>query len=68
MLEELKRLCTICGTSGDEGRVREYIISRIKDHCEYSVDPLGSIIAFKKGKNTPKNKTNTKIRMIMTIN
>ena len=56
MLEELKRLCTICGTSGDEGRVREYIISRIKDHCEYSVDPLGSIIAFKKGKNTPKNK------------
>ena len=56
MFEELNKLCSLCGTSGDESRVREYIISRIKDHCEYSVDPLGSIIAFKKGKQTPKNK------------
>lgn len=46
----LKDLCLLNGASGDEGRVRDYIISEIKDYCEYSVDPLGSVIAFKKGK------------------
>ena len=56
MFENLKELCSICGTSGNEGKVREYIISQIKDYCEYSVDPLGNIIAFKKGKEKPKNK------------
>ena len=40
MLNELRNLCLIDGISGDEGKVREYIISRIKDKCEYSVDPM----------------------------
>ncbi len=52
----LKELCLLNGTSGDEGAVREYIISKIKDKCEYRVDALGSIIAFKKGKNKPDKK------------
>lgn len=52
----LKDLCLINGTSGDEGRVRDYIINEIKDYCTYEVDNLGSIIAYKKGKNKP-NKT-----------
>lgn len=52
----LKNLCALNGTSGDESAVREYIISQIKDYCEYSVDPLGSIIAFKKGKREPEKK------------
>ncbi len=56
MFENLKELCLLCGTSGNEEKVREYIISQIKDFCEYSVDPLGNIIAFKKGKNPAKNK------------
>lgn len=56
MFENLKELCCLCGTSGNEEKIREYIISQIKDRCEFSVDPLGNIIAFKKGKNTPKNK------------
>lgn len=56
MLNDLKNLCLIDGISGDEGRVRDYIISRIKDKCTYSVDPMGNILAFKKGKNSPKNK------------
>ncbi len=56
MTELLKQLCTIDGTSGDEGAVREFVISKIKDYCEYSVDSLGSIIAFKKGNNTPDKK------------
>ena len=56
MLNELKNLCLINGISGDEGRVRDYIISRIKDKCTFEVDPMGNILAFKKGKSSPKNK------------
>lgn len=55
-IELLKKLCLINGTSGDEGRVRDFIISEIKNHCEYSVDPLGNIIAVKKGRSPAKNK------------
>lgn len=55
-IELLRKLCLINGTSGDEGRVRELIISEIKDHCDYSIDPLGNIIAVKKGKTPAKNK------------
>lgn len=47
----LKNLCLLNGASGDEKPVREYIIDQIKDYCEYEVDNLGSIIAYKKGKN-----------------
>lgn len=46
----LKDLCLLNGTSGREEAVRNYIIEKIKDKCEYSVDALGSVIAFKKGK------------------
>lgn len=56
MTELLKQLCTLDGVSGDEGAVRDFVISQIKDHCEYSVDNLGNIIAFKKGKSTPAKK------------
>ncbi len=49
--ETLETLCRLDGISGDEVRVAEYIIERIKDKCEYTIDPLGNIIAFKKGKN-----------------
>lgn len=56
MTQLLKQLCMIDGTSGDEGAVRQFVISQIKDCCEYSVDNLGNIIAFKKGKKTPDKK------------
>lgn len=56
MVELLKQLCMLDGTSGDEVAVREFVISQIKDHCEYKVDNLGNIIAFKKGKNAPAKK------------
>ena len=49
----LKDLCLLNGTSGREEAVRNYIIEKIKDKCEYSVDALGSVIAFKKGKKAP---------------
>lgn len=51
MFDILKTLCEIDGTSGDEGAVRDYIISEIDGHCEWKTDPLGNIIVFKKGKN-----------------
>ena len=56
MKELLKELCLADGVSGDESAVRELIMSRIKDVCEYRVDNLGSIICFKKGKKTPAKK------------
>lgn len=56
MTELLRQLCTLDGTSGDEGAVRDFVISQIKDFCEYKIDNLGNIIAFKKGKNTPVKK------------
>lgn len=52
----LKELCNLNGTSGDEGAVRDYIINEIKDFCEYSMDNLGSIVAFKKGNKRPSKK------------
>lgn len=52
----LKNLCLINSTSGDEEAVRDFIIHEIKDFCEYKVDSLGSIIAFKKGSKTPNKK------------
>lgn len=53
MLDDLKTLTRLDGVSGDETAVRDYIISRIDGFCDYKIDPLGSIIAFKKGKNRP---------------
>lgn len=52
----LKDLCLLNGTSGREDAVRNYIIEKIKDKCEYSVDALGSVIAFKKGRKAPDKK------------
>lgn len=52
----LKDLCLLNGTSGDEVRVRDYIINEIKEYSTYKVDNLGSVIVYKKGKKKP-NKT-----------
>lgn len=52
----LKELCLLNGTSGDESAVRNYIIEKISGKCEYKVDALGSIIAFKKGRKTTDKK------------
>lgn len=50
-VELLKKLCLVNGTSGDESRVRDFILSEISGYCKYRVDPLGNIIAEKKGKS-----------------
>ena len=56
MLELIKELCLLPGISGRENAVRDYIIEQIKDYAEYSIDPLGNLLVFKKGRNPAKNK------------
>ncbi len=56
MFDYLEELCLIDGTSGREHDVREYIISKIDGKCDYTVDPMGNILAFKRGRKEPKNK------------
>ncbi len=56
MKELLLNLCQLNGPSSEENSVREFIISEIKDHCEYRTDALGNIIAYKNGKNKAKAK------------
>lgn len=55
MFDRLKEICTLDGTSGDESAVREYIRKNITAD-EVTVDALGNLIVFKKGRKTPKNK------------
>ena len=59
MFNILRKLCEIDGTSGDEGRVRDCIISYIDGFCEFNIDSLGNIIAFKKGKKATRKKGKT---------
>ncbi len=56
MLETIKKLSSLSGISGREDKVREYIISRLPETAEYSVDAMGNLIVFVKGKNKAKNK------------
>lgn len=56
MKELLKELCLLNGVSGDEGTVREYIIEKIKDLCEYRTDNLGNLICLRRGAKTPEKK------------
>ncbi len=52
-----KKLCEARSVSGDEGCVRDIILSEIKDHADkITIDNLGNIIVFKKGKKPAKNK------------
>ena len=56
MIELIKELVSIDGTSGDEKAVRDAIIEKIAPFCDYRVDALGNLIASKKGKKDPGKK------------
>ena len=46
----LKELCALRGVSGDEKRVREYILEKVRPFAtETRVDRAGNLIAFKRG-------------------
>lgn len=52
----IEKLSAVCGTSGDERDVREFVKSRIPAGCEIITDVPGNLIVFKKGRKSPKNK------------
>lgn len=56
-LQLLEKLCLANGISGDEQNVRELIAREIKDYADkITVDNLGNLLVFKKGKNKPAHK------------
>lgn len=55
MIEGLEEICALNGSSGDEGRVREYIKSHISAD-EVITDALGNLLVFKKGEKRLQNK------------
>lgn len=53
----LKKLTSITAPSGGEKALSSFVIEEIKNHCEnYTLDPLGNLIVFKKGEKTPDKK------------
>lgn len=56
MINALKELCQLNGTSGNEDNIRQYILKQLDGVAECKTDALGNIIAFKKGKNASKYK------------
>lgn len=55
MQQLIKALCAEQGISGDEGRVRAVIEKQLSGKCTLTVDPLGNLIAVKRGEK-PKKK------------
>lgn len=55
LTERLLEICALDGTSGDEGAVRDFILSHISAD-EIKTDNLGNTLVFKKGRKTPKNR------------
>lgn len=60
----LKNLCLLNGASGDEARVREYILSKIDK--DYTVDNLGSIIVESKNNRISINAHMDEVGFIIT--
>lgn len=57
LFDNIKKLCAIDGISGRENEVSAEIVSQIEDYADsVEIDALGNVIAFKKGKKSPKNK------------
>lgn len=52
----LNKLCDLDGPSGREDGVASFIFNEIKNFCDAKIDPMGNVIAFKKGKNRPLKK------------
>lgn len=56
-IDLLKKLCNFNCVSGDEKRIRDFIIKEIKPYAtDIKVDNLGNVLVFKKGESTPDKK------------
>lgn len=54
MLDTMETLCCLDGVSGGEDEVRDYILERIMPYAdEIRTDPMGNLMAFKRGAKTP---------------
>ena len=51
-----EKLSRLCGTSGDENEVRDFIKSCLPADCKTQTDSIGNLIVFRKGRTAPKNK------------
>lgn len=51
--ETIKMLTALPGVSGDEDAVRNAIAAQLADCCDLRTDPLGNLIAFRKGRMAP---------------
>lgn len=49
LFSDLRTLCALPGTSGDERRVADYIAGQLEGICQVTRTPLGNVIALKKG-------------------
>lgn len=56
MTDCLKSLCALDGVSGCEDAVADYIINEIKPYAECYIDPLGNVVAHKKGAKAGKKR------------
>ncbi|PKM62968.1 MAG: hypothetical protein CVU97_02750 [Firmicutes bacterium HGW-Firmicutes-21] len=57
MIERLKRYCDCISPSGNEDKIRQLIIDDIQHIAtSWSVDRMGNLTAFKKGRRTPTKK------------
>lgn len=56
ILKNIEKLSGLCGVSGCEDAVRVEILSQLENLCDCEVDPLGNLLAFKKGKHPPHKK------------
>ena len=50
MIERIQALCSLYGAAGREDAVREYIMTQIPADAQTTVDALGNLIVFKKGR------------------
>ncbi|MCC8111975.1 MAG: M42 family peptidase [Ruminococcus sp.] len=51
MLKHLQELCNLCGCSGDESEIRQYIIRILErtNGVSWEIDPLGNLLVQKRG-------------------
>lgn len=57
MIDMLKSLCALSGVSGDEGEVRDFVVSVASEHADdITTDVMGNVIVFKRGLKTPAKK------------
>jgi endoglucanase len=50
MTDLLRELCEAIGVSGEEGEIRDLILTHIRDHVEdIRIDPMGNVLAVKRG-------------------